>query len=157
MNETPTAIATAPDDLGSPLPDGTVLHEFTLERVLGVGGFGIVYLAHDTQLQRTVALKEYMPSSLASRPSGQSVAVRSERHRETFELGRRSFVNEARLLASFDHPSLVKVYRFWEQNDTAYMVMPYYEGPTLKNWLKQQPQPPDEAWFKRLAELTAGT
>lgn len=148
MNE--TAAATAPDDLGSPLPDGTVLHEFTLERVLGVGGFGIVYLARDSQLQRTVALKEYMPSSLASRPTGLSVAVRSERHRETFELGRRSFVNEARLLASFDHPSLVKVYRFWEQNDTAYMVMPYYEGPTLKNWLKQQREPPDEAWFKRL-------
>jgi serine/threonine protein kinase len=148
MND--TAAATAPDELGSPLPDGTVLHEFTLERVLGVGGFGIVYLARDTQLQRTVALKEYMPSSLASRPKGMSVAVRSERHRETFELGRRSFVNEARLLAAFDHPSLVKVYRFWEQNDTAYMVMPYYEGPTLRNWLKQQPQPPDEAWFKRL-------
>ena len=51
--------------------------------------------------------------------------MKSERHRETFDAGLKSFVNEARLLASFDHPSLVKVYRFWEANGTAYMVMPF--------------------------------
>lgn len=144
--------AAAAADTGSPLPAGTVLHEFRIERVIGEGGFGIVYLARDLQLERTVALKEYMPSSLATRQTGFGVGVRSERHRETFELGLRSFVNEAKLLASFDHPSLVKVYRFWEQNGTAFMVMPYYEGPTLKAWLKQQPQPPDEAWLKRLLQ-----
>ena len=55
------------------------------------------------------------------------MAVRSERHRDTFDIGLRSFVNEARLLAQFDHPSLVKVYRFWEANGTAYMVMPFYQ------------------------------
>lgn len=137
-------------ELATPLPPGTVLHEFRIERVIGEGGFGIVYLARDLQLERTVALKEYMPSSLATRQTGFGVGVRSERHRETFELGLRSFVNEAKLLASFDHPSLVKVYRFWEQNGTAFMVMPYYEGPTLKAWLKQQPQPPGEDWLKRL-------
>jgi hypothetical protein len=137
-------------ELATPLPPGTVLHEFRIERVIGEGGFGIVYLARDLQLERTVALKEYMPSSLATRQTGFGVGVRSERHRETFELGLRSFVNEAKLLASFDHASLVKVYRFWEQNGTAFMVMPYYEGPTLKAWLKQQPQPPGEDWLKRL-------
>ena len=142
--------AAVPDEGGSPLPAGSTLHEFRIERVLGEGGFGIVYLAHDLQLQRTVALKEYMPASLAARQTGFGVAVRSERLRETFDLGLRSFVNEARLLASFDHPSLVKVYRFWEQNGTAYMVMPYYDGPTLKAWLRQQPMPPDEDWLKRL-------
>jgi hypothetical protein len=139
----------ANDDLAT-LPPGTRLHEFEIDRVLGVGGFGIVYLARDLQLHRTVALKEYMPSSLAVRRPDSVVGVRSERHRETFDLGLRSFVNEARLLASFDNASLVKVYRFWEQNGTAYMVMPYYEGPTLKAWLKEQPRPPDEAWLKRL-------
>ena len=137
-------------DGGATLPPGCLLHEFQIERVLGEGGFGIVYLARDMQLQRTVALKEYMPSSLAVRQPSNVVGVRSQRHRETFDLGLRSFVNEARLLASFDNPSLVKVYRFWEQNGTAYMVMPFYEGPTLKAWLKAQPQPPDEAWLKRL-------
>lgn len=135
---------------GSPLPLGHRVHEFLIERVIGEGGFGIVYLVRDEQLQRTVALKEYMPAALAARQADLGVSVRSERHRETFDLGLRSFVNEARLLASFDHPSLVKVYRFWEQNGTAFMVMPYYEGPTLKAWLKTQPAPPSEAWLKEL-------
>ncbi len=139
-----------PGEAGNALPAGYQLHEFQIVQVVGEGGFGIVYLANDLQLQRTVALKEYMPSSLATRGADHGVSLRSERHRETFELGLRSFVNEARLLASFDHPSLVKVYRFWEQNGTAFMVMPYYEGPTLKMLFKQSPHPPDEAWLKNL-------
>ena len=113
-------------DAGSGLPIGTHLGEFeTHASCVGEGGFGIVYLAHDHSLQRRVALKEYMPSSLAARTGGSQVSVKSERHRETFEAGLKSFINEARLLASFDHPSLVKVYRFWEANGTAYMVMPF--------------------------------
>ena len=139
-----------PGEGGNALPPGYKIHEFEIVQVVGVGGFGIVYLAHDLQLQRTVALKEYMPSSLATRGADHGISLRSERHRETFELGLRSFVNEARLLASFDHPSLVKVYRFWEQNGTAFMVMPFYEGPTLKALFKQSPHPPDEAWLKNL-------
>ena len=139
-----------PGEANNALPAGYKLHEFEIVQVVGVGGFGIVYLANDLQLQRTVALKEYMPSSLATRGADNSISLRSERHRETFELGLRSFVNEARLLASFDHPSLVKVYRFWEQNGTAFMVMPYYEGPTLKMLFKQSPHAPDEAWLKNL-------
>jgi len=133
---------------GNALPIGHRLHEFEIEGLVGEGGFGIVYLARDTQLRRTVAIKEYMPASLAARAGDLSVTVRSERHRETFTLGMRSFVNEARLLASFDHPALIKVYRFWEENGTAYMVMPFYQGPTLKTWLREQPKPPDEAWLK---------
>jgi serine/threonine protein kinase len=139
-----------PGEAGNALPAGYQIHEFEIVQVVGEGGFGIVYLATDLQLQRTVALKEYVPSSLATRAPDHSISLRSERHRETFELGLRSFVNEARLLASFDHPSLVKVYRFWEQNGTAYMVMPFYEGPTLKALLKQSPYAPDEAWLKQL-------
>jgi serine/threonine protein kinase len=133
---------------GNALPVGQRLHEFEITGLIGEGGFGIVYLARDTQLERTVAIKEYMPSSLATRAADLSVTVRSERQRETFNLGMRSFVNEAKLLASFDHPALIKVYRFWEENGTAYMVMPYYQGPTLKSWLKEQKEPPDEGWLK---------
>jgi serine/threonine protein kinase len=131
------------------LPAGCQLHEFKIEQVIGEGGFGIVYLAQDTQLHRTVAVKEYVPHALATRAFDNSLALRSERHRETFQLGLSSFVNEARLLASFDHPSLVKVYRFWEQNGTAYMAMPYYRGPTLKVLLQNAPCAPDEAWLKK--------
>ncbi|BDI04877.1 serine/threonine protein kinase [Sphaerotilus microaerophilus] len=134
------------------LPPGTALAEFVIEGTIGEGGFGIVYRAHDTQLQRTVAVKEYMPASLAMRAGDGQITLRSERHRETFELGLRSFINEARLLAAFDHPALLKVYRFWEDHGTAYMVMPCYEGITLKDWLKERRaatgQPPDEAWWR---------
>lgn len=144
----PPAANTSAGHSGNALPVGHKLHEFEITGLVGEGGFGIVYLARDTQLHRTVAIKEYMPSSLAARAPDLQVSVRSERHRETFNLGMRSFVNEARLLASFDHPALIKVYRFWEENSTAYMVMPYYQGPTLKAWLREQPRPPDEAWLK---------
>lgn len=137
-------------EASSALPAGYRLHEFTLERLIGEGGFGIVYLARDNQLQRPVAIKEYMPAQLAYRLPDHTVSVRSRRHAETFALGLRSFVNEARLLASFDHRSLVKVYRFWEDNGTAYMVMPYYQGPTLKAWLLDHEEPPDERWLKTL-------
>lgn len=138
------------DGNGNTLPLGHRLQEYVIEGLIGEGGFGIVYLARDTQLGRVVALKEYMPSSLATRGTDHQVSVRSMRHRETFELGLRSFVNEAQLLASFDHPSLVKVYRFWEQNGTAYMVMPYYQGPTLKQWLTENGARPGEAWLLAL-------
>lgn len=135
---------------GNSLPVGTRLAEFELTRTLGEGGFGIVYLAMDHSLHRKVALKEYMPSQLASRGAGTSVNVKAERYRDTFEAGLKSFINEARLLAQFDHPALVKVYRFWEANGTAYMVMPFYEGQTLKDTLKALPGPPDENWLRGL-------
>jgi len=131
------------------LPDGTRLGEFEIRGLIGEGGFGIVYLAYDESLQRQVALKEYMPSSLAARASTTAtVSVKSDRHRETFQAGLKSFINEARLLAQFDHPSLVKVYRFWEGHGTAYMVMPYYEGPTLKHALRELGRPSTEAEIK---------
>ncbi|HET9643508.1 MAG TPA: serine/threonine-protein kinase, partial [Burkholderiaceae bacterium] len=144
-----------PEHDGSGLPVGTRLGEFEITRVLGEGGFGIVYLALDHSLDRRVALKEYMPTALAARTAGAQVSVKSARHRETFEAGMKSFINEAKLLAQFDHPSLVKVYRFWEANGTAYMVMPFYEGMTLKERLRQLNGPPDEAWLMSLlAPLT---
>jgi serine/threonine protein kinase len=129
---------------------GTRLGEFEIRGLVGEGGFGIVYLASDHSLERNVALKEYMPSSLAQRDGGLTVSVKSPRYAETFALGLRSFVNEARLLAQFDHPSLVKVYRFWEANGTAYMAMPYYEGATLKQALQALDAAPDEAWLMHL-------
>ncbi len=136
---------------GNSLPIGSRIGEFELTGIVGEGGFGIVYLAYDHSLERSVALKEYMPSSLASRVAGSSeVRIKTQRNAETFKAGLRSFVNEAKVLAQFDHPALVKVYRFWEENGTAYMVMPYYEGITLKDWLRERGEPPDEDTLKRL-------
>ena len=132
------------------LSEGTRLAEFEILGLIGEGGFGIVYLAHDTSLGRQVALKEYMPSALAARAVSGDVSIKSARHTDTFELGLRSFMNEARLLARFDHPSLLKVYRFWEDKGTAYMAMPFYEGATLKDTLAAMEQPPDEDWLRGL-------
>ena len=161
MNAPPAAPAEPPParvdrhDGGNALPVGSRQVEFEVESVLGEGGFGIVYLAHDHALERKVALKEYMPAALALRGEQSQVRVRSERHRDTFEAGLKSFINEARLLAQFDHPSLVKVYRFWEANGTAFMVMPFIEGKTLKDTLKEMGEPPGEDWLMAmLAPLT---
>jgi serine/threonine protein kinase len=150
----------APRFMGHTLPVGTRIGSFEITGLIGEGGFGIVYLAHDALLQRQVALKEYMPSSLASRATeSHDVSVKSERHVETFNAGLKSFVNEARLLARFDHPSLVKVHQFFEANNTAYMAMPYYDGPTLKRALAQLGHPPDEtqlrAWLRPLLDALA--
>jgi serine/threonine protein kinase len=134
------------------LKPGARLQEFVVERQLGVGGYSIVYLARDTKLDRRVALKEYMPATLAARTPTGEVAPRLPRFAEFFDKGLASFINEARLLGSFDHPSLVKVYRFWPENGTAYMVMPYYEGITLKRWLSDLGAPPSEKWLRELAD-----
>lgn len=130
------------------LRPGTRLDEFEVQGLLGVGGFGLVYRAYDHSLHRTVAIKEYMPAALAARLDGVSVAVRSSADQNTYHSGLQSFVAEARLLARFDHPSLVKVYRFWEANNTAYMVMPLYSGMTLSQARSQMAAPPPEAWLR---------
>jgi len=138
------------------LPPGTRFGEFEIVRVIGIGGFGIVYLARDHSLERDVALKEYMPASLAARGAGPQITVRSTAFAETYAIGLRSFVNEARLLARFDHPSLVKVYRFWEDNQTAYMVMQYVQGITLRDTRRAMPQSPDEVWIRRVIDPIIG-
>ncbi len=146
------SLASAVQGQGNALPIGSYLGEFELTEIVGEGGFGIVYLALDHSLQRQIALKEYMPSSLAERTSGMQVSSLSDEDEETFRKGLDSFINEARLLAQFDHPSLVKVHRFWEANGTAYMVMPFYRGPTLKETLRDMGAPPDEAWLLGLLD-----
>ena len=130
------------------LPTGSRISEFEILNLLGVGGFGMVYRAYDHSLHRTVAIKEYMPAALAGRSVGQAVSTRSSSDQQTLASGLRSFVSEARLLAQFEHPSLVKVYRFWEANNTAYMVMPLYSGMTFRQARSQLHRPPPESWLR---------
>ena len=130
------------------LPAGTMLGEFEIQGLLGFGGFGMVYRGYDHSLQRAVAIKEYMPSALVARAANQALSARSAADSQTFQSGLKSFIAEARLLARFDHPSLVKVYRFWEANDTAYMAMPLYQGITLKQARLQMSGPPPEDWLR---------
>ncbi len=146
-----TSPASGTHDAGL-FPVGSRLAEFEITRVVGQGGFGVVYEAWDHTLERVVAIKEYLPTSLSTRQQDGTVVPLSERHRETFDLGMRSFINEARLLAQFDHPSLLKVYRFWQERGTTYMVMPFYRGDTLREALVAIPAGVDEAWLIRIMD-----
>ncbi len=130
------------------LPAGTRLGDYRIERTLGQGGYGIVYLATDLALQRPVAIKEYLPIALAGRADDGGIGLREAQHKDAFMRGLQSFLREARLLAQFDHPSLVRVYRFWEEKHTAYMAMSYCDGPTLKVARQQMDRPPDEDWVR---------
>jgi serine/threonine protein kinase len=131
----------------SAMAPGTRLGEFEITGVVGEGGFGIVYSALDSSLDRVVAVKEYLPAAFAGRTADGTVQVRSADHNKTFAAGLASFINEARMLAKFSHPSLVEVFRFWEANGTAYMAMRYYRGLTLREMLRTNPQVATEQWL----------
>lgn len=132
------------------LPAGTRLAEYELLSVIGHGKSGVVYRAMDHGLQRHLAIKEYLPDALAKRMPGMEVCPRSERHAESFARGLESFVGEARLLARFDHAALVRAYRCWEANSTAYLAVPCYQGVTLGVARQAMGSPPDEPWLRGL-------
>ncbi|MEO8544308.1 MAG: serine/threonine-protein kinase [Burkholderiaceae bacterium] len=118
------------------LPRGYRLQEYQIESTLGIGGFGLTYLATDANLNMQVAIKEYLPSDLALRSDDQSIRSKSEQTLERFNWGRARFLDESRTLASFRHPNIVRVMRFFEANQTAYMVMEFVAGQPLSEWIK---------------------
>lgn len=120
---------------------GTVLNDrYLLGRVLGHGGFGITYLAWDLNLHIKLAIKEYLPQDLATRAPGSNVvSVFTGEAREHFDYGLEKFIEEARILAQFNgHPCIVSVHGFFKQNETAYLIMDYLEGITLKDYLDKR-------------------
>lgn len=120
------------------LPPGFELEEYQIESVLGHGGFGITYLATDLRLQQWVAIKEYLPNELAVREGVTTVFAKSSSDEEAFQWGLQRFILEARTLAHFKHPNIVRVARFFERHGTAYMVMEYQEGQSLKEYCKER-------------------
>ena len=120
------------------LPVGTVLREFTIQAVIGHGGFGIVYRAGHNELDLTVAIKEYLPVELAVR-EGATVQPRSGTERKDFEEGLRRFRDEAQALIDFDsHPSIVSCREFFRAHGTAYLVMGYEDGESLAEVLARR-------------------
>lgn len=142
------------------LPTGYRLDEFEIIRVLGEGGFGIAYLAFDHSLRQQRVIKEFLPGLIARRErSGFRItALTGAENSDIFNEGLHSFISEARLLASLDHPNVVRVYRCLEANGTAYLVMHYYEGQTLTQRFKAMGRTqPDADWVIRLlAQLLHG-
>ena len=121
------------------LPPGHRLGEYRIERYLGSGGFGITYSAIDEHLDRRVAIKEYLPKSLAMRDANDRVAVATTEDEADFRWGLDRFLDEARALAHFDHPNIVGVKRFIEAHGTGYIVMEYVDGEPLSEMLKRKP------------------
>ena len=119
------------------LPNGYSLHEYRIEAMIGAGGFGLTYLAHDSNLNTKVAIKEYLPADFAARCEDQTVQPKSSAAQPTFEWGLKRFLDESRTLASFRHPNIVRVMRFFQANQTAYMVMEFIAGKALNDWVKQ--------------------
>ena len=118
------------------LPAGYALQEYRIEKVLGAGGFGLTYLATDQNLNLRVAVKEYLPDDIAQRGADQSITPLSPGDAETFGWGKQRFLDESRTVASFRHPNIVRVMRFFEANGSAYMVMEFVEGAALGDWIK---------------------
>jgi len=120
------------------LPDGYKLHWYEIHAILGRGGFGITYLALDTNLNHEVAIKEFLPTELAMRASDSSIHPISDEHTDTFSWGLNRFINEAQTLAQFRHPNIVLVHSVFEANGTAYMVMEYEKGESLEQAYNQK-------------------
>ena len=138
------------------LPPQYRLHWYVLERVLGQGGFGITYLARDTNLDQLVAVKEYLPVEVATRRPDSSVRSRSDGQRDRYRLGLDRFIQEARTLARFDHPNIVRVHSVFEFNDTAYMVMRFEEGENLAAKLEQRGVLPENDLLRILLPILDG-
>ena len=116
---------------------GTVLNgRYIIGRVLGQGGFGITYLALDTQLNAKVAIKEFMPSEISTRVGGTTVSVMMDTKSEEFAYGAERFQEEARTLAKFiGNPNIAAVTSYFDENDTSYFVMDYIEGISFKTYI----------------------
>lgn len=118
------------------LPSGHQLEEYTIDRQLSLGGFSIVYLATDPT-GKQVAIKEYLPNSLALRKEGEISPVITQEHQGAFRYGMKCFFEEGRALARMSHPNVIRVLNFFRANDTVYMVMEYEHGRTLQEFIQK--------------------
>lgn len=122
------------------LAPGEILnHKYIVGTAIDSGGFGIIYRAWDAQMEQVVAIKEYFPNGVVSRVPGQNdVIVYSGKNREVFRKGVDRFLVEARNMAEFSQPDIVALYDYFEENNTAYIVMEYLDGISFKEYLKER-------------------
>lgn len=142
------------------LPDGHLINEYVIDKLVGVGGFGLTYLATDQNLNLPVAIKEYFPTDIAARggdgEDDTSIRPSGDANRATFEWGLTRFLDEARTLATFRHPNIVRVMRFFQANATAYMVMEFVQGAALTDWMRTRRPLPQAAVEKIALPLIDG-
>lgn len=142
------------------LPAGTVLREWRIEEVLGVGGFGIVYKARGIYFNELVAIKEYFPSSISERDPEDTVVPIDSEAEEVHALGLKKFVEEAKLLWNLStptrHPNIVSVRSLFEIHGTAYMVMDFEDGISLSKMIKQGRRFNERSLWNLLAPICQG-
>jgi len=155
-NDPRRAIRAKPAAVHVALPIGFRLFEYRVDGVLGQGGFGIAYAATDVNLNAKVVIKEYLPEDFAYRTTDNSVCARDDQDQDFYQTGLDSFLVEARTLATFRHPNIVRVARFFEANRTAYMVLEYERGQSLKSWRKTHENVPEATIASLLAPLLNG-
>ena len=119
------------------LPLGTIVNgRYLIGKVLGIGGFGITYLGFDLTLEIKVAIKEYMPSAMATRNTDRYTVVLTSHQEKDYQSGMERFLEEARILAKLQNtPNIVSVQNYFRENNTAYFVMEYVNGTSLKAYL----------------------
>ncbi|MFK7857677.1 MAG: SUMF1/EgtB/PvdO family nonheme iron enzyme [Granulosicoccus sp.] len=138
------------------LPPGYQIHNYRIEQILGEGGFGLTYKAVDLNLNRQVAIKEYMPAGIAIRSSSGDVEPLNAECEERYEDGLMSYVREAQALAQFEHHNIVKVYTFLRHHKTAYIIMEYVDGMTFSEWLRQNPRPTEAELIAIVSPILSG-
>ena len=138
------------------LRPGTLLHhgEFRIEGVLGVGGFGITYLAVNTVLEKKVAIKEFFPSSFCERDSSTgTITLGTQSNREFIDKLRKKFLKEARYLASLNYPNIIRIFTAFEENGTAYYAMEYIDGMPLSEIVKKNGPLSEHVALKYIREI----
>ena len=140
------------------LPIGTILeagiNRYQIGTALGQGGFGITYIAMDLRSHKRVAVKEYFPGRCGQRADDEINVVPKQGCEDMFQGGRRSFLKEAQMLASLEKmPGIVEIYNYFETNGTAYLVMEYLNGKTLKKMVSAQEKIPAAEFLPKLPPL----
>ncbi len=137
------------------LPAGYQLQDYEIRKVLSSGGFSFVYLAHDKE-KKTVAIKEYLPTSIAVRADGATVLPNAD-DVALFRHGLKCFFDEGLSLAKIDHKNIVRVLNFFRENETVYMVMQYERGKSLQDYILGQTGSVSEQFIRRVfGELSNG-
>jgi len=140
------------------LPKGYKLESYRIEKVLGAGGFGVTYLAEDIHLNTQVVIKEFLPQEFSTRESGHQTIVpyTDSKENSTYEYLLKKFLKEAQILASIKHPNVVRVFSFFEANNTAYFVMDYIAGESLKSYLARKGELKEESILSIVMPILEG-
>jgi serine/threonine protein kinase len=138
------------------LPPGYRFDEFEIQDVIDASNDNIVYRALDHQLERQVAIREFLPRTLMVRSETQRLLPRSKQDQSAFSAGLEGFIHEARQLAHLNHPNVVQILRFWTYNETAYAATPVYSGMTLAELFQHHPEKINEEWLRRMLPMLCG-